>query len=199
MANSFLGNPPQRALQIRQLDFCFPTHNTFLFSPWQCVVPLYLTSARLGIKAPRSLYNSVGSPGTHHRSQLAGSDVHSDKSYCRVCKVWSLGLSTAPSLAYGVLGDSEDVDKMLQTVVNLLESGLNLFHKHLPRVHEPSCMWCCFLAVYGAAGAVLSQLTHAVVHREWKCSPRKMRLPGDPRGDANCGWLCLSSSPSVQI
>lgn len=108
-------------------------------------------------------------------------------------------LSTARSLAHGVLGDNEDADKTLQPIVNLLESALNLFYKHLPRVHEPSCVWRFFLAVYGAAGAVLSQLTHAVVRREWRCSPGKMRLPGDPRGDANCGWLCLSSSPSVQF
>lgn len=180
---------------MRELDVCSPTHNAFLFSPCQYVVPLYLTSARLGIKAPTSPYNKANSPGVHHWSPSAGSDVHGDKSYCWAHKVWSLVLSAAHSLAHDVLGDKKDVDKMLQPIVNLLESVLNLFYKHLPWVHEPSCVWWFFLAVYEAAGAVLSQLPHAIVLRERSCSPREMRLPGDPGGEANCGWLCLSSSP----
>lgn len=154
-------------------------------------------SDRLGIKAPASPYNNIGSPGVCRRSPPADSDVHGDKSYCWAGKVWSLVLSTAHSLAHDVLGDNKDVDKTLQPIANLLELVLNLFYKHLPWVHEPSCVWCFFLAVYEAAGAVLSQLLHAVVLREWRCSLREMRLPGDPRRDVNCGWVCLLSSPRV--
>lgn len=107
-------------------------------------------------------------------------------------------LSTAHSLVHDVLGDSEDVDKMLQPIVNLLESVLNLFYKHLPECMSHCVCGASFFAVYEAAGAVLSQLPHAVVLREWSYFLMERRLTVDLRaGDENCGWLCLSP-PMVQ-
>lgn len=154
----------------------------------------YLTSVRLVIKTPPSPNNNISSPSFHHWSASAGSDAHSGTSYCWSDKVWCLGLSTACSLTHDVLGDSGDVDKILQPIVNLLQSMLSLYCKHLPWVHEPLCTWCFFLPVCEAGGTVLSQLPHAVVvlfiwgnEATWRSQE-----------NANCRWFCLSSALRVQ-
>lgn len=148
--------------------------------------PPYLTSVRLGIKTPPSPNNIISSPSFRHWSPPAGSDAHGGTSSCWADKVWSLVLSTACSLTHDVLGDSGDVDKILQPFVNLLQSMLNLYYKHLPWVHEPLCVWFVKLE------ELLS--SHAAV---------ELFIWGNEatwtsQEDANCKWFSLSSAPRVQ-
>lgn len=156
--------------------------------------PPYLTSVRLGIKTPPSPNNNISSPCFHHWSAPAGSDAHGATSYFWADEVWWLVLSTACSLTHHVLGDNGNVDNILQPIVNLLLSMLNLYYKHLPWMHESLCMQCFFLTVCRAGGTVLSHLPHAVMELFIWGNEATWRS----QEDTNFRCFCLSSAHRVQ-
>lgn len=180
---------------MRGFSICSLNRDVFLFCPCQCFVPLIWHLSGWELKPHQALTTTSVAP-------VFITDLHLQVLMPMVVratagpdKVWCLMLSTACSLTHDVLGDNgDDVDKILQPIVNLLRSMLNLYYKPLPRVHEPLCMWCFFLPVCEAGGVVLSQLPHAVLELFISGNEATWRS----QEDANCRWFCLSSALRVQ-